>query len=289
MTATCERAVERLFFAAAFVSAFVTLFIFGFMVYYGLPLFSGGRFLAILTSHWAPHQGSFGIYPMIVGTLAISLLAMVFAFPLSMGCAILISVVSRGRLSKILRKVVEAMTGIPTVVYGFVGIFLLIPLVRNVFNAGSGMCVLSASLMLAVLVSPTMILFFCDSFDRVPRSYGHAVLAVGGTRIQHFLHVTLPCAWPGIIVAVTMALGRAVGDTLIALMLAGNAVQAPDSVFDSARTLTSHIALVFAADNESLEFKAIFACGVSLYLFTTILVLMIRLAARARGKSGQAG
>jgi len=288
MTAGHERAVERLFFAAAFFCAFVTLFIFGFMVYYGLPLLSGGRFAAILTSSWAPHQGLFGIAPMIAGTLAVSLLAMVFAFPLSMGCAILISVIGRGRLSVILRKLVEAMTAIPTVVYGFVGIFLLIPLVRNVFDAGSGMCVLSASLMLAVLVAPTMILFFCDSFDRVPGSYGNAVLALGGTKIQRFLHVTLPCAWPGIVIAFTLALGRAVGDTLIALMLAGNAVQTPDSVFDSARTLTAHIALVFAADNESLEFKAIFACGVSLYLFTAILVLMIRLAARARGAHEQA-
>ncbi len=288
MTAGYERAVERLFFVAAFFSAFVTVFIFGFMVYYGLPLFSGGRFVATLTSSWAPHQGLFGIFPMIAGTIAISLLAMVFAFPLSMGCAILISVVGRGRFSVILRKLVEAMTGIPTVVYGFVGIFLLIPLVRNLFDAGSGMCVLSASLMLAVLVAPTMILFFCDSFDRVPKSYGNAVLALGGTRMQQFLHVTLPCAWPGIVVAVTLSLGRAVGDTLISLMLAGNAVQTPGSVFDSARTLTAHIALVFAADNESLEFKAIFACGVSLYLFTTILVLIIRLAARGRGSYEQA-
>ncbi len=279
-----ERTVERLFFLSAFIGAFVTVFILGFMFFYGLPLFSGGRFFDIITGPWAPHLGLFGIYPMIAGTLFISLLGMVFACPLSMGCAILISVIGRNQVSQVLRRIVETMTGIPTVVYGFVGIFLLVPFVREIFDSGSGMCVLSASLMVAVLVSPTMILLFCDSFERVPKSYGNAVLAVGGTKIQQFLHVTLPCAWQGIAIAVTLSLGRAIGDTLIALMLACNAVQVPGSVLDSARTLTSHIALVFAADNESLEFKAIFACGMSLYLFTTILILVVRTAAWGRDK-----
>jgi phosphate transport system permease protein len=279
-----ERAVERLLFLSAFLCAFVTVGIFGFMFLYGLPLFSGGRFFDIITSPWAPHRGLFGIYPMIAGTLAVSLLGMVFAVPLSMGCAILINVVGLGRVGQVLRGIVVTMTGMPTVVYGFVGIFLLVPLVRELLGGGSGMCVLSAALMLAVVVSPTMILLFCDSFERVPPSYGNAVLAVGGTKIQQFLHVTLPCAQQGIVIAVILSLGRAIGDTLIALMLAGNAIQVPDSVVDSARTLTSHIALVFAADNESLEFKAIFACGMLLYLFTIIQVLVFRMAALGRGK-----
>lgn len=271
-----EKTIEKLFFLSAFFSALVTLFIFSFLFVLGLPLFSEGRFFVIITEPWAPHLGHFGIYPMVIGTLVISPLTMLFAFPLSFGCAVLISVVDKGKVSWLLRKTVETMTGVPTVIYGFVGIFLLVPLVREIFNAGSGMCVLSAVLMLTLLVSPTMILFFCDSFERVPSSYGNAVLAVGGTEVQKFLYVTLPHSWPGIIVGFTLALGRAVGDTLIALMIAGNAVQVPGSLFDSARTLTSHIALVFAADYESMEFKAIFACGIFLYLFTTMLVLLVR-------------
>ncbi len=278
----CERAVERLFFGAAFISALITISIFGFMFVFGLPLFSGGRFPEIMTRPWAPHLGVFGIYPMIAGTFAVSLLAMVFAFPLSMGCAVLISVTGQGRLSRLLRRTVEIMTGMPTVIYGFVGIFLLIPLVRGIFGSGSGMCVLSAALVLAVLVSPTMILLFCDSFERVPPSYGHAALAAGATKIQRFLHVTLPCAGQGIIIAFTLSLGRAIGDTLIALMLAGNGVQVPASLFDSVRTLTAHIALVFAADHDSLEFRAIFVCGMSLYLLTAILSLLARRAGSKR-------
>ena len=282
MNRTNEKAVETLFFLSAFFSALLTIAIFGFMLVLGLPLFAEGRFFAIITQPWAPHLGFFGIYPMIVGTLAISLLSMLFAFPLSLGCAILISVVSRGKISWLLRKTVEMMTGIPTVIYGFVGIFLLVRLVREFFSTGSGMCVLTASLMMTLLVSPTMILFFCDSFERVPSSYGQAVLAVGGTEIQRFLYVTLPGSWTGILIGFSLSLGRALGDTLIALMIAGNAVQTPSSLLDSARTLTSHIALVFAADYESLEFKAIFACGIFLYIFTTLLVMVVRLLGNKR-------
>lgn len=282
MIRTHEKTIEKLFFFSAFFSALVTFSIFTFLLVLGLPLFSGGRFFAIMMEPWAPHLGNFGIYPMIIGTLVISLLTMIIAFPLSLGCAILISVVDKGKVSWLLRKTVELMTGVPTVIYGFVGIFLLVPLVREIFNAGSGMCVFSAVLMMTLLVSPTMILFFCDSFARVPRSYGNAVLAVGGTEIQKFLYVTLPHSWSGIVVGFTLAFGRAVGDTLIALMIAGNAVQVPGSLFDSARTLTSHIALVFAADYESMEFKAIFACGIFLYLFTTILVVVIRIFAERK-------
>ena len=146
------------------------------------------------------------------------------------------------------------------------------------------MCVLSAALMLALLVSPTMILFFSDGFDRVPSSYGNAVLAVGGTKIQKFLYVVLPSSQREIAAGFTLSLGRAVGDTLIALMIAGNAVQVPGSVLDSARTLTSHIALVIAADYESLEFRAIFACGMFLYLFTTLLVLIVRIVTSRSAK-----
>ncbi len=277
MIRACEKTIEKFFFFSAFCSALATFSIFAFLFTLGLPLFLEGRFFSIISQPWAPHLGQFGIYPMIAGTLSISLLCMLFAFPLSFGCAILISVVDKGRVSLLLRKTVEMMTGIPTVIYGFVGIFLLVPLVRDFFEAGSGMCVLSAALMLTLLVSPTMILLFCDSFERVPRSYGDAVLAVGGTEIQKFLYVILPNSWSGIIIGFTLSLGRALGDTLIALMIAGNAVQVPGSPFDSARALTSHIALVFAADYNSMEFKAIFACGIFLYLFTTILVMAVHL------------
>ncbi len=278
MRRTTEQIIEKICFFSALISGFITCSIFLFLLIPGLPLFRGGHFFSILTGPWEPGLGQFGIYPMISGTLAVTMLTMLFAFPLSLGCATLISMEGNFRLSCLLRKIVEMMTGVPTVIYGFVGIFLLVPLVRNFFvNGGSGMCILSAALMLTLLASPTMILLFCDSFSRVPHSYGDAVLAVGGTEVQKFLYVTLPCSWPGILMGFTLALGRVLGDTLVALMIAGNAVQVPGSLFDSVRTLTSHIALVFAADYNSPEFQAIFACAIFLYFFSTLLAVAVRL------------
>lgn len=277
MRPVTEKFIEKIFFFSAFLSGFITCSLFVFLLIPGLSLFRGGHFFSILTGAWAPGQGQFGIYPMITGTLAITLLTMFFAFPLSLGCATLIEMDGNSRVSWILRKTVELMTGVPTVIYGFVGIFLLVPLVRNMFvDGGSGMCVLAASLMLTLLASPTMVLLFCDSFSRVPRSYGDAVLAVGGTEVQKFLYVTLPNSRSGLLIGFTMAFGRVLGDTLIALMIAGNAVQIPGSLLDSVRTLTSHIALVFAADYNSPEFQAIFTCAIVLYCFSSVLAIAVR-------------
>jgi len=280
VTRSTERAVEALFFLSAMVSGLIICLIFVFLLIPAWPLFSQGRFPSILTGPWSPHLGQFGIYPMITGTLAITLLTMLLAVPLSLGCAALLSIGNRSRFSRgfcrVLRKTVEMMTGVPTVVYGFVGIFLLVPRVRHLFQDGSGMCILSAALMLTLLVAPTMILLFDDHFKSVPPAYGDAVRALGGTEVQYFLYVTLPRSRPGILAGVTLACGRALGDTLIALMIAGNAVQVPGSLLDSARTLTAHIALVFAADYYSPEFQAVFACALILYLLSGSLALTAR-------------
>ena len=271
-----DRFAEKFFWVAAILSLSVTVLIFGFMVILGLPLFKGGQFFEILSNPWLPDHGIFGIYPMIVGTLSIALIGLGFAFPLCLGCSVFISVLGSKRLGRVLKKTVQLMTGIPTVVYGFVGIFLLVPIVREVFESGSGMCILSASLLLAILISPTMILFFSDSFDQVPKPFLDAVDALGGNNAQKILYVILPYSWRGVLTGLILALGRAMGDTMIALMVAGNAVALPDSVLDSARTLTAHIALIIASDFESLEFKTLFACGIILYLFTTVIAVSVR-------------
>ena len=271
-----EKFAEKLFLLSAILSISVTILIFGFMLILGLPFIREGNFFILFTQPWSPHQGLYGIYPMIIGTMSVSLLSIAFALPLSLGCASLISVLGPKGFSRFFRKVVQFMTGVPTVIYGFIGIFLLVPIIREIFQGGSGMCILSASLMLTVLVSPTMILFFIDSFDQVPKTYINAIDALGGSKVQKLLHVMLPNAWRGILAGLILGLGRAFGDTLIALMIAGNAIKTPGSILDSARTLTAHIALVIASDYESMEFKSIYACGISLYIFTTITVLGVR-------------
>ncbi len=281
-----ERIIESLLRAAALASASVSVLIFAFMAYLGYPLVENGRLGNLFTRPWLPDQGLYGIYPMIVGTLWIASLALLFGFPLSLGYAALIQLTMdrKSAFSRLLRKVAEIMTGIPTVVYGFVGIFLLVPFIRRWLGGGSGMCILSAALLLAVVISPTMILFFTDSFARVPREHLRVVDALGGRPAQKLLYVVLPRSLRGIICGLVLASGRAMGDTLIALMVAGNAVAVPGSVSDSARTLTAHIALVTAADFDSLEFRTLFACGIVLYLMTTLTVTTVGVLSR-RGEA----
>lgn len=270
------RCVEASFLIATIISASITIMIFGFMLFLGFPLFQEGMFFNILNSSWLPAEGIYGIFPMMVGTLAIGSLAVIIAFPISLGCSIYINVLASSQWQKILKRIVQFMTGMPTVVYGFVGVFLLVPIIREMFVAGSGMSILAASLVLAVVISPTMILIFCESYNQVPRSIILAVEGLGGSPVQKFLYVILPYSKFGIVNGLVLALGRAMGDTLIALMIAGNAIATPQSVLDSARTLTAHIALLIAADFESMEFKTLFACGIVLYVFTTVIVLAVR-------------
>ncbi len=269
--------IEKGSLAATLWSVFLVLLIFVFMIILGVPLFKGGHFFSLFLMPWMPEKGFFGIYPMIIGTGAIALLSLCFAFPLSLGVSAFVSVVEPGIFGRLMKKAVIMMTAIPTVVYAFVGVFLLVPIIQTIFSSGSGMSIFTASLVLALLVSPTMILIFLNSFDNVPQSYKNAIDALGGSRAQKLLYVIMPYSRKGIIAGLVLGAGRAIGDTLVALMLAGNAVATPGSVFESARALTAHIALVTAAAFDSMEFRTIFACGILLYLSTTMVVILVRL------------
>ena len=281
MSDSKEIIARNVFFLSAAASAVMILAIFGFMIALGIPLFKAGNFLAIWTGPWAPHQGLYGIWPMISGTLWIALLATALCLPLSLGTSFVITSLGGPRFRRMLGTLVRFMTGIPTVIYGFVGIFLLVPLIRGGVG-GPGMCVLTAGMMLAILISPTMILFFTDSLLAVDSSYVQAAKALGANRVQRLLYVMVPRATGGMAAGIILALGRALGDTLIALMLAGNAIQAPHAFLEPARTLTAHIALVKAANFDSLEFRSIFACGIVLYLFATTATVAVRLILRKR-------
>ena len=280
MRPTREKLIEGWFLVSAVASSLVTVSILLFMLIMGLPLIAGGHFFELFTAPWDPDHGEYGIRAMIMGTLAIAPLGLLIALPVCLGTAALVTSFAPRGPALLIRRFVQLMTGIPTVVYGFIGVFLLVPLIREMFGRGTGMCVLTAALLVAVLVSPTMILFFNDAINAVPRHYLQAVDAVGGSKVQRFCHVVLPQAWRGILGGIVIAMGRAFGDTMIALMVAGNAALVPDSLAAPARTLTSHIALIKAADYHSLEFKSIFACGLALYVIATILVVTVRQLAR---------
>jgi phosphate transport system permease protein len=281
MSHSKEVIAQSVFFLCAIASALIILAIFGFMVALGLPLVEGSNFLAIWTGPWAPHRGLYGILPMISGTLWIAFSATAICLPLSLGTSFVITSLGGLPLRRMLGTLVRFMTGIPTVIYGFVGIFLLVPLIRQNIG-GPGMCVLTAGIMLAILISPTMILFFTDSLLSVDSTYVQAAKALGANRVQRLLYVMVPKAIGGMTAGIILALGRALGDTLIALMLAGNAIRAPHGLLEPARTLPAHIALVKAADFNSLEFRSIFVCGLVLYLFATAGTVAVRFILRQR-------
>lgn len=266
---------KGIFFSCAGASAIMTSAVFLFMIVLGFPIFTNTSFLSIWTGVWAPHQGLFGIGSMIAGTLWISFLAVTLSFPLSLGISFVATSLGGTRVRQILMSITQFMTGVPTVIYGFLGIFLLVPLIREGLG-GSGMCVLSAGIVLALLITPTMVLFFSHSLMAVDPAYLLAAKALGATRIQRLLYVMVPEALSGMATGLILATGRALGDTLIALMLAGNALIRPSGLLDPARTLTGHIALVQAADYDSMEFRSIFACGIALYLFTATAVIIVR-------------
>jgi len=272
-----EKCAEKGFLVSILISVFLSLGILSFLVLFSLPLIGGGHFLRMMKSGWDPYGGNFGVLPMMVGTGVIASLALFIAAPIGLGCSALISVLAKGNVGGFIRKAVEFMTGIPTVVYGFVAIFLLVPLIREIFNKGTGMCVLSASIVLAVLILPTIVMFLTDAFNSVPGHYLDASAALGATPVQQLIFIIIPFSWRGIVSGLVLSAGRAVGDTLISLMIAGNALQIPRELSDASRTLTAHIALIIAGDCESPEFKSIFLCGLILFVFTACMVLILRL------------
>lgn len=275
-----ENIARIIFSSASILTASLTLAVLGFMILLSMPVLKTGMLWKILTAPWEPDHGQFGILAMIVGTFYIASFSLLISFPISLGCSFFIQIIRSDGPGRFLKKLVQFMTAIPTVIYGFVGVFLLVPIVREIFYYGSGMSILSASLMLGLLISPTMILFFSQSFARVPKSFISAVDALGGTPFQKLFYVILPHAWPGILTGLVLAFGRAMGDTMIALMLSGNSVMLPSSILDSARTLTAHIAMIIAADFDSIEFKTLFICGGVLYVITSCGILLARFSDR---------
>jgi phosphate transport system permease protein len=250
------------------------------IAFLGWPLIESGRFMALFSTDWNPHGQSYGILPMVMGSVRITVLALFFSLPMSISAACLAELLAPRPLRRLLLLAIRFMAGIPTVVYGFVAVFLLVPLMREYFIQGSGFSILTASLVLAVLIAPTMIIFFVNGLQSVPRSYCAAVDSLGARPMQKLVYLLLPQAYPTFLVGIVLGLGRAMGDTLISLMLAGNSVAMPKSIVESGRTLTGHIALVIAADFSSMEFTTIFVCGLTLSLFTLCLILSVRVLGR---------
>jgi phosphate ABC transporter permease protein PstC len=265
-------------FSAVAVLLVITAFIFGegtpIMFRYGLKKF-------LLGLNWYPTEKSFGLLPMIVGSLYVTFGALLIGVPLGLACAIFLTEFSSGRVRRLLKPVIELLAGIPSVVYGFIGVVILVPFIRRTLG-GPGLSVLAAAIVLGIMILPTVISISIDALQAVPPSYREGSLALGTTRWQTTLMVMIPAARSGIIASVILGMGRAVGETMAVIMVAGNAVSIPRSPLAPVRTLTSNIALEMGyAAGEHRE--ALFATGVVLFVIIMILNTIATVTSR-RGK-----
>lgn len=269
-----ERAAQVGFAAAAGLSivavALICVFLFAngvpAMVQIGVPEF-------LLGTVWRPSSDEFGIFPMIVGSLYVTAGALVAGVPAGLLCAVYLSRFASKRTGALLRPGIELLAGIPSVVYGFFGIMLIVPLIRENLG-GWGFSLLAASLLLGVMILPTVVTVAKNALDAVPASYYEGARALGANHEQAVFRAVVPAAASGLTAAVVLGLGRAVGETMAVVMVAGNQPVIPESVLDGVRTLTANIVMEmgYAAD---LHRGALIATGVVLFVFVLLISALL--------------
>lgn len=267
-----EYFIEKGLFALLLMSILIVVVMVLFIVTEAIPVFAAyGISDFLFGTVWSPDSNEFGIFPMVVSTLMVTAIALIIAVPLSISCAIFLEEIASSRIRLVFRPIIQTLSGIPSVVYGFFGLTFLVPLTRQYFG-GSGFSILTASAILAVMILPTVISVTQDSIRAVPQSVRQSSLALGATRFQTIRNVVIPSAFSGIFIAVVLGLSRAVGETLAVLMLVGNVAIMPDSALDPARTLSSNIALEMSYAG-GIHYNALFATA--LVLLGIVIVLMI--------------
>ncbi len=278
-----ESFLELILLLSGVVSSLVVAVIFLFLLYFTMPIIARGDLLPLMSWDWRPLAGKYGILPMATGSFCLAVSATLTAYPLGLGICCFIHGIGNRPLVRLTLIVIEFMTSVPTVVYGFVSTFLLVPLLRQCFAHGTGFCWLAASIALAVLILPTIVLVIHTQLQQLGSGMALTAVALGMSPAQAILWVLLPQASQGLVAAAVLGFGRALGDTIISLMLAGNAPQIPHSLLDSIRTLTAHIALVVATDVHSAAYESLFIAGLILVTISALVNLSIRWIG---GKSG---
>ncbi|MBW6513220.1 MAG: phosphate ABC transporter permease subunit PstC [Candidatus Syntrophosphaera sp.] len=247
----------------------------------GLPLFKTvNLFQFLFTNNWYPTHAEpeFGAWALIAGSLYVTLGALVIAIPLGLGSAIFISEIASSGLREIAKPVIELLAGIPSVVYGLFGMAFLAPLVRQWFNLDTGLNVFTTSIILGVMIVPIICSMSEDALSSVPKSIREASMALGATRSETIFKAVVPYAKSGIIGSVLLGFGRAIGETMVVLMVAGGAARIPRSVFDSARPLTSTIAAEMGETvMGDLHYRSLFALAILLFLITFVSNLVTEL------------
>jgi len=274
-----EKAIENFFRTHGLLAVFILIGIFSLLFTEGLPALKAlGLKPFFLNARWdptSPVEESYGLLAMLVSTLMTTLGAMIIAVPAGIGCAAYIADVASPRTREIVKPVIEILAGIPSVVVGFLGIIVIGPFLARVFGTSNGLNAVNGSVLLAVMSLPTIISISEDAIISVPREYKNASLALGASRWQTLIRVTIPAAMSGIIAAVMLGMGRAIGETMTVLMACGNAPAMPGSFLDSVRTMTATIAIELGETVQGgLHYQSLFVIALVLFLMTFLVNLV---------------
>jgi phosphate transport system permease protein len=272
-----EFAIEAFIRVLGFSSIGFVALIFLFLLREGAPIFFETPLGDLFGTRWYPTFDLFGTLPLILGSLLVTVTAIVIAVPLGVATAVFIREVAPTWAREVLKPMIEVLAGIPSVVLGFFGMTIVAPLVRTSLGAPTGLTAFTGALILAYMALPTLISVAEDALDAVPKSYRDASLAMGATHWQTIWRVVVPAARSGVVVAVMLGLGRAIGETMAVMMVTGNAARIPlslDSIFRPVRTMTATIAAEMGEVAQgSTHYHALFGIGILLFLLTFIINL----------------
>lgn len=276
-----ETGMRWLFFLCACVSIIAVITICIFLFYGGVPtMFKIGIGKFLFGKTWRPSANEFGIFPMIIGSITVTAGAIILGVPLAIFCAVFLAKFCPPKMYRILKPSIQLMAGVPSIVYGFFGLMVIVPLIRRVFG-GSGKGIVSASVLLAIMILPTVIGVAESALRSVPKGYEEGALALGATRERSVFSVVLPAAGSGVFAGVILGIGRAIGETMAVIMVAGNQEILPDSILSGVRTMTANIVLEMAyAEAGSLHQGALIATGVALFVFILLINISFSLFKR---------
>lgn len=287
-----EKFAEYGLLISATVAVLVITLIAFFVFKEGLPIINKAGFINFISgSEWAPtaNPPQYGIFPMIYGSIIITIGALIIGVPLGISCAIFLAEIAPARISKLVRPAIELLAGIPSVVYGLFGMIVIVQLVKEFDmkilrdDGATGYSILAASIILAIMILPTIINISEDAIRAVPREYKEGSLALGATHWQTIVGVILPAARSGILAGVVLGMGRAIGETMAVIMVAGNTAQVTGSIFEPVRTLTTNIAIeIFYASGDHQ--RALFATGIVLFIFIMMLNIVATMITKRQVK-----
>ena len=273
-TPLSERIITRGIQITGYSSVLFVVLILYFLISEGAPALLEAPLKSLAGIRWYPIENYFGIIPLILGSLVVTIGAAVIAIPFGVGTAIFISEVAPQWLKEILKPLVEILAGFPSVMLGFLGILVVSPSLRRLFDLPTGLTALAGSLLLAGIAIPTIVSISEDALNTVPRSYREASWAIGGTQWQTIWGVTLPAARSGVLTAVILGIGRSIGETMTVMMVTGNAPVLPihlNSFISPIRTMTATIASEMGeVATGSTHYHVLFLIGIILFLISLI-------------------